>query len=214
MTLSRMENRGTLRGVVQKSAPQDYENLINLPTVNNETVIGNKSGHDYHLANLSDIPSVPGVMQGATASSDGTAGQAPQPHAGDQDKFLAGDGFWKKIITGVDYSTQEQDTGLKWIDGKKIYRTVLQFNNLYNDMHITIPQHAYTQIIKLQGIANYYVNGDIVASVNVPYFHNTSNYIRVYFQYDNDEYYLLVETTSTQSEYYNKGFIIFEYTKD
>ena len=32
------------------------------------------------------------VMVGATASADGASGLVPQPHAGDQNKFLRGDG--------------------------------------------------------------------------------------------------------------------------
>lgn len=99
MILSRLENRGTLRGVVQRSAPQDYEELINLPSMNGETIIGSKSGHDYGLANLNDIPTVPGVMTGATAGTDGAAGLAPKPLAGEEGKVLYGDGTWKTINT-------------------------------------------------------------------------------------------------------------------
>lgn len=31
---------------------------------------------------------------------------------------------------GIDYSTIEQDTGLKWVDGKAIYQKTFLFNNL------------------------------------------------------------------------------------
>lgn len=99
MILSRLENRGTLRGVVQRSAPQDYEELINLPSMNGETIMGSKSGHDYGLANLDDIPTVPGVMTGATAGTDGAAGLTPKPLAGEEGKVLFGDGTWKIINT-------------------------------------------------------------------------------------------------------------------
>lgn len=34
------------------------------------------------------------IMTGATASADGVAGLVPAPHAGDQAKFLCGDGTW------------------------------------------------------------------------------------------------------------------------
>lgn len=36
-------------------------------------------------------------MTGATAAADGIAGLVPQPHAGDQIKFLRGDGTWSTI---------------------------------------------------------------------------------------------------------------------
>lgn len=34
------------------------------------------------------------IMSGATAAADGQSGLAPTPHAGDQSKFLRGDGTW------------------------------------------------------------------------------------------------------------------------
>ena len=70
-----------------------------------------------------------GDMQGATASTDGTHGLVPQPLQGDQDKYLSGGGTWEDLPPsgGVDYSLTEQDTGLKWIDGKKIYQKSVEF---------------------------------------------------------------------------------------
>lgn len=38
------------------------------------------------------------VMEGATASADGRSGLVPIPHAGDQNKFLSGDGTWQTIL--------------------------------------------------------------------------------------------------------------------
>ena len=38
-----------------------------------------------------------GVMTGATAAAAGTSGLVPQPQAGDQDKFLKGDGTWTPV---------------------------------------------------------------------------------------------------------------------
>ena len=37
----------------------NYEELENLPSINNVELKGNKSGHDLGLANLSDIPIIP-----------------------------------------------------------------------------------------------------------------------------------------------------------
>lgn len=70
-----------------------------------------------------------GDMQGATASTDGVHGLVPQPLQGDQDKYLSGGGTWKDLPPsgGVDYSLTEQDTGLKWIDGKTIYQKTINF---------------------------------------------------------------------------------------
>ena len=66
-----------------------------------------------------------GDMQGATAGAAGVHGLVPAPAAGDQDKVLTGAGTWVDQSSGgggVDYSTIEQDTGLKWIDGSEIYQ--------------------------------------------------------------------------------------------
>ena len=37
------------------------------------------------------------IFTGATASADGTSGQVPVPHIGDEDKFLKGDGTWDDV---------------------------------------------------------------------------------------------------------------------
>lgn len=72
-----------------------------------------------------------GDMQGATASTAGVHGLVPAPQAGDQDKFLTGAGtFASPQGGGVDYSFIEQDTGLKWIDGKSIYQKTIDFGSM------------------------------------------------------------------------------------
>ena len=70
-----------------------------------------------------------GDMQGATAGQAGVHGLVPAPAAGDQAKYLSGAGTWEDLpaSSGVDYSTSEQDTGLKWIDGKSIYQRSVVF---------------------------------------------------------------------------------------
>ncbi len=40
------------------------------------------------------IKAMVSVMEGATVSADGASGLVPKPEAGDQDKFLKGDGTW------------------------------------------------------------------------------------------------------------------------
>lgn len=51
------------------------------------------------------------VMIGATATQDGTAGYVPAPQAGDETKFLRGDGTWAEIQGGnVDLSEYAKKT--------------------------------------------------------------------------------------------------------
>ena len=40
-------------------------------------------------------------FEGATSSADGAAGQVPAPSAGDNEKFLRGDGTWAAVAGGV-----------------------------------------------------------------------------------------------------------------
>ena len=48
------------------------------------------------------------TMQGATADADGTSGFVPKPLAGDQDKFLKGDGTWGLV--------EADDVSIAWED--------------------------------------------------------------------------------------------------
>ena len=49
------------------------------------------------------------VMTGATASADGASGLVPQPLAGDEGKFLKGDGTWVTIPGVADISQLQSD---------------------------------------------------------------------------------------------------------
>ena len=70
-----------------------------------------------------------GDMQGATTSTAGVHGLVPAPQAGDNEKYLTGAGTWEapQVTGGIDYSLSEQNTGLKWIDGKYIYQKTITF---------------------------------------------------------------------------------------
>lgn len=59
----------------------------------------NKTGLQYVLEKIKDKinASVPADMTGATAEAAGTHGQVPAPQAGDQVKFLRGDGTWATV---------------------------------------------------------------------------------------------------------------------
>ena len=79
----------------------DYSLLDNTPTIPvaqvqsdwDETDISSKA----YIQNKPTIPSAPVNMTGATASAAGSAGYAPAPAAGDNEKFLRGDGTWQNV---------------------------------------------------------------------------------------------------------------------
>ena len=64
------------------------------------------------------------VFVGAGTSVAGSRGLVPAPAAGDNTKFLKGDGTWQSLADN--YSTTEQNTGSTWIDGKPIYKKTIR----------------------------------------------------------------------------------------
>ena len=63
-----------------------------------QILVYNDTTEQWENASLSTIiHTAVGVMLGATALTDGTSGLVPVPRAGDQGKFLKGDGSWAAI---------------------------------------------------------------------------------------------------------------------
>lgn len=61
---------------------------------------------------------------------------------------------WDDVASGgsIDYSTEEQDTGTKWIDGKEIYCKTITFNHDPDWPYKTIiPANTINQLIKAEG---------------------------------------------------------------
>lgn len=69
---------------------------------------------------------------------------------------LTNENYWVKISVpggstsgGVDYSTEEQDTGRKWIDGKPIYcKTLIDINN---NVDVSLSSLNIDKLIKYEG---------------------------------------------------------------
>lgn len=94
-------------------------NFYNLPTATAQVVGGVKGGGtDITIANdgvisfSGTIPTIPGAFTGATSGADGTTGLVVQPSAGDEGKYLKGDGTWDTVggevtvqNSGVDLAT-------------------------------------------------------------------------------------------------------------
>ena len=61
-------------------------------------------------------------MEGAEREKDGKSGLVPIPHAGNEQKYLRGDGTWQspKETDNFNVATQEQDGLLSAEDKKKI----------------------------------------------------------------------------------------------
>ena len=66
-----------------------------------------------------------------------------------------GEIIYPQTISDMDYSTSEQDTGCKWINGKPIYRKTVNFGVLPNASAKSVT-HNITNIdhfVKVEGIA-------------------------------------------------------------
>lgn len=65
---------------------------------NKQILVYNETTDKWENASIEDIINTDiGVMVGASAAANGAAGLVPMPHAGDQKKFLRGDGQWTTI---------------------------------------------------------------------------------------------------------------------
>lgn len=74
---------------------------------------------------------VTSAFTGATSSAAGSVGLVPAPGISDREKILKGDGTWMtQKPSPISYSTSEQDTRIKWIDGNKIYQITKVYENV------------------------------------------------------------------------------------
>lgn len=103
-----------------------------------------------------------------------------------------------------DFSTEEKDIGVKWIDNKPIYRKTFQIGNIVISKEITIPN--IDKVISINSIRSYdssqqniYVFGDGVTPANYMIFSYTNNGI-------------ILRPTGTSTTLYNVIATI-EYTK-
>lgn len=109
----------------------------------------------------------------------------------------------------MDYSTSEVNTGKKWIDGKPIYRKVLEATNVSGNSTTNI-NTGVTGIDKVLDYTGwgYDASGDCFL-VNKAHKNNFSYQAGFYYNKPNNRF--EIETGSSQS--YASLYIVFEYTK-
>lgn len=156
MILSNLSSRGTIKGTIYRGGGggvTDYNALSGKPQINGTTVEDNHDGGYYGLIDSADIEvteiyeigygsnyninlngsSVNVTNQrfhGATNSANGSKGLVPAPAAGSVGKILSNEGWIDPPNSIKNYSTTEQKTGQKWIDGKDIYFKTYVVNNV------------------------------------------------------------------------------------
>lgn len=117
---------------------------------------------------------------------------------------------WTNPPIGIcDYSTTEQDTGCKWIDGKHIYKKTIDFGTLPNNTrkYANANIQNLDKIIKIEGIANGAGNA---APLPLVYLSNDSAYnAEVSFDYNSGR--VQIGTNRDRSSYY--AYVTLYYTK-
>lgn len=108
------------------------------------------------------------VMIGAQTDKDGSAGLVPAPLAGEQNKFLRGDGTWVEVITDLsDYVKQSVFDGLSTrveaLEGVKIQSVDVGTLNITEDRKLelkAVPQNIVTGLTKTSWTMQEVEDGD------------------------------------------------------
>ena len=113
---------------------------------------------------------------------------------------------------GIDYSTSEVDTGIKWIDGKTIYRKVIQTaitdkttNVDISDLHVDSLVNAYSYVMNTSETV------DAGTIIELPYNESESYSCQLNFAIPNNK--IVIYSGSGIVSYYKSCTIIIEYTK-
>lgn len=107
----------------------DYEALENLPEINSVELKGNKSLSDLGIASAQDVKK---EFIGTLAEWNALTPAQQKAF----DTYQITDDYSEALIPN--YSTTEQKTGQKWIDGKDVYFKTIEYgalpNNTYKDV--------------------------------------------------------------------------------
>lgn len=148
----------------------DYSGLTNKPGINGVTLSGNKTTADLGISydDLTDKPTIPSISdcyQTTDSAGTGLEDEDLIPFYnesvlgksnvtfGDMKSALKSyfDNVYAKPLS---YSKSEQDTGLTWIDGKKIYQITVEVTNIPKN-NMTQTSHGVSNIAticKIDGV--------------------------------------------------------------
>lgn len=166
-----LASHGHIAGVLtigSGGGTSDYDLLENKPQINGHELIDNQTAHELGLASMQDVSDI------------------------ESDIALLSQKLPKN------YSTTEQNTGVKWIDGKYIYKRTLTQNE--------VPAFANTGTSRninlgLTGIDHIWLHPLSAAkTLPFPYIHNnTSNIIGYFWDMNNGNPILNIRTGSSSS---------------
>lgn len=119
-----------------------------------------------------------------------------------------GEIIYPQTISDMNYSTSEQDTGCKWVDGKNIYRKTIDCGALPNatSKRVSVGASGVSRYVKFEGVAFTSNN----TTISLPY----ANHANVSFQVDVyiDSGDLVISAGDNKSVYAN-SYITVYYTK-
>lgn len=210
---------GTIQNVAQLEGhfnfdAGDYNILINKPRINGVELVGNKTSADLHIGgggggtsdynDLTNKPKINGVGLIDDLTSHDLELQDEINFSGDASQYLNGEGNFTTPPSGaINYSTTEQDTGSKWIDGKNVYCVTIAMNsNVSGSGNIDLSAYNIGTMIDIRGLcdlgtASIAIN-EYLAPTNLSYLHYNKANNRI-------DYNLI--------GYTGKYTIIIEYTK-
>lgn len=105
------------------------------------------------------------------------------------------------------YSQEETDTGKIWIDGKKIYRKVIQLGQFPNKTTKLIEQD-FSNVDTIVKMSAFAISGQKDVILPLPFI-NINNDIVTFYKIING----FVIASNVDTTGYTNGFVIFEYTK-
>lgn len=107
------------------------------------------------------------------------------------------------------YSTSEVKTNKIWINGKPIYRKVVECGTLPNNTTKTVNVNIANigDVVNLIGFAT----SSTGSTITLPYIYDASTYIEFYFSKTNLN--VIIKSSFDASIYYTTSYAILEYTK-
>ena len=94
---------------------------------------------------------------------------------------------------GINYSTSEQNTGLKWIDGKDIYQRTFSFTTTRNGQATTVEDSLITNLDKVVSTDIMFVLSGVAFMAN-NYYTAGSNYFTAYYNKNSGISYTVINT--------------------
>lgn len=107
----------------------------------------------------------------------------------------------------VTYSTNEKRVGT-WIDGKPLYRQVIDAGNLPNNGYSDIPLSTFTSANKTITELYCIAMSSQGECLKIPYYSSSSNFTTVFCTTDKN---IRIQTSNDRTRFH--GYVIVEYTK-